>query len=444
MSRRNCGELLKSRALLTLVDSFSTVGVPSAQLSAAIASSGVSVSRAQFLCNYLVVGTASGEDLPEEVIAAYPNVVVFDTTGGELRETARLPSTAAASNVYISESAKRPLVIREQFTQTEAFGQIYRVTQAGGLTLFGTINYLDIEGAVYDFNVGIGLSAISHDGKYAIVTVPTALDEDLVITSAVYVVLRINPDGTTEEVARTAAPIFNGIAVSSIIGDFVKTSKKGEYVAVLQILTIDANGAVETAGLASFRFNARREELFVTGTALTGRAVTGIDIHPDLDRVIVSTNQVDVDGITNRQVPFNPFASAANVPRVGDEIRLYALSACANRDALKFLKGTNIDQIGVTVRWSNKGDKLAAVVRVGAFVPSFEPGVSAAAPNTLLTFQYDRCEDALHLEDQRGVAPLAAGVAWSNNDKLLAVAGIPTAIQRDILLYDVSANECKH
>ncbi len=436
-----------------------------------------------------------------------PQVVVYNTVGGCLTEVSTIDSGTVGDNeglfwsIAISPSQQRPLiaVFEQLYSEPNTSDgdqdvltvvvRIYQVNQDGTTTLLSTTDLADLfpditYGTFFNPTAEV-LVEFSSDGKYLVVAFSTGGDDDLTSNIAI---LRVNNDGSLSVVDTIAIPSVTLPGDQTVLftvqpptGNtfFEDACKDGLYHLVLgyySLATLTAGEDPSTAFgvaalLVSYDFNADNGTLTQTGQVRVPQSIIGYDVHPCLDRIIVNTRESALPGACSDDPisvlvdPLTPFADfAENVPNPGDELRLYSFDKNAkhykgNRDddvqngALALVASHDLGGRALSARWSHSGKRLAITFRIAVLLLTGNPLASSdphtvplglvQPPSVLAVFSYDRKSDSLEFEDVKNAAAAAFGLAWSNDDSLLAVSGQASPDVNATQLYAVSNNQSK-
>jgi len=452
MPRTLENELIRARAFLTLLDSVSSVGIPSAELFSLIDSISEAGLTAQFLGKYLLVGYTNFPEVTAPFGDQLPAVVVYNIQDGQLSETARLtiPENAVIDGVAFSPNPRRPFIaVSQTNTDNTATITIYLLNPDG--TISAPLQVLDpvTLGAVINLQTTFqGILGFSSDGHFLAYQYTSAVDVDLNPTAVTLVIFEVSDAGQLTIAAQIILPIIQAIVttVQPEISFAKNPCEEPAYDLILGLngaIGLNPLGPVSVSALQSYRFNPCRGTIRLTGSQPMNQAIIGYDLHPCLDRVAVITREAAIAGLSVLQVPPAPFDSPA--PRPGDELRLYSFNNEAKRNALEFLKGHDLGARGTQVRWSESGQFLALTERAagtvpsGFIIPDSVPPILAQAqsPGILATLSYSRESDVLLFEDLKVTSPLPLALAWGD-DRLLTVVGMPTTVQKDTQLYKVS------
>ena len=447
MPRRHLNrELICSRALLELLASVSTVGIPSDALQLFIDQlSFFGPFSAEFVGDLFVVPETSFEFLPADL--TLPLFTIFRTRNGQLELTAQvnIPQGVVVPASAVSPNAKRPLVAALQVTEENVATIVLYAFNATG-TIVEPISTFELAtlDAFVNFNETAELIAgFSNDGRYLAITYSVGPDAEGGIIENRLAILRVTRDGQLEFVTEEVIPRA-GEEVLFVQQNIVfERLPNGEYVLIAGYNTFveDPLAPGNAARLITYRFNASDATLLTIGDIPVNQAIIGYDLHPCLDRLLVLTREAAIGGLSVLQEPEPPFPGA---PAPGDELRLYELDADADAGALTLIASHDLGARGSKVRWSNSGKLVAITFLAAPSVPGAtgtleEPVIAQAAPPSVLAIlAYDRKRDCLTFEDVKVASPFAFGLAWNRDDTLLGVAGVPSQAQKDIQLYAVN------
>ena len=452
MSNQTSNELLRSRVLLTLADSVSSIGVPSDEFYVEMVNAGFGNYYLQFLSNYLVVTYSNFPDVALDLNNKLPVVVVYDTSTGKLIETSRLNIPIGVSlDGVISPTPKRPFVAVDSVgTNNKASTTIYELTSTGQLVQKSIFNSSSLPGIIVNFDTTVQQSSsFSSDGKYLMYGFTTKVDNNLNPIEISNVIFKVSKKGIlTPRIIFTIPNIQNSV-FNIHSASFVKNeSNKCNYSIILflnAITNLDPASPDLFAEIISYTFDVKKNTVAQTGLVSVNQSIIGSSYNPIIEKVIICTREADYDNLSILQNPINPIDPT--VPRPFDELRMYSYNPNAISNAIQFLKGHNLDARGLAITWSNDGKKLILVARAGFSLPAntIDPGtgtLAEASPAVVISaLSYNCKNDTLHFEDVKVGPPSVFGPGWSDDDKFMAVAGFSTSLQKDTQLYSVSCNQ---
>lgn len=401
-------------------------------------------------------------------VDVYPSAVFYDVSNSDIVETSRLwvPQGSGQTNALIPPTAARRYVAISRYTPVGVVSPyvthkfiiyIYNYSADGIIDSVPVATY-DMSALAPNFyNKSVaytGLSGISVDGKYLMVTYAVGLPILGAVTGQKHAILSVSDDHSTLtpvailDTLPTGFPRLYSFPQKTVLYPTAADSTKYHFVSADNSWNLTSPLGF-TASITSYIFDSVASTVSFVAADPVAQYIQGFDVDRKNGLVYTITNEVSSDGISTLQFPRVPYANAATDK--DSELRAWKLDSLGN---LTYKGGINLGSDGIQVHPSPNGKFLAVT-----FAPIIGNDVQYTnftalgnisrtySPNTLALYKVKLDKDDklwLDVRDITGASPLTFGLAFDASSSLLGVAGQSTyrnlspshrAGQKDTQLY---------
>lgn len=443
--------ILKTKNELTLIDSISSIPksqfIAQSDLIDSVSATVQGAFNSTFVQDSgkrrLLVGY---ENFYATAANTFPALVSYDTTNDQLTEVSRVycrnstglsNSVVSASNTlrYGASSTYAGIYVPGVPFLPNTFSIELHTYDANGVfsqspSVAFNLKQLDVD--FYDATISYnGLAGISTDGEYLIATYATGSIPGL-ITGQKLQILKVAADCTALSAkAKIETPVTNipnmySFPQGAIMWKQAVESTKYNIISAMNSWNF-SNPLGKTSQMAYYVYDTVTDTLELKSTEWVSQYIQGFDVNITNSTAYSVTNSVSENGISILQNARAPF----NNPAVDKSYELKLWKIDENAGTISYSGGTDMNRDGVQIRSSHDGKTLAVTsspaIANDVFITSANPLSPIAnryGPSIVKTYKIagDFIEDG----DTAAASPLAFGLAWTDDDSILAVSGQAT------------------